>query len=41
MWSNLEVLHRRDAFDPATRQRMHRTQIRNFWSDASAVGSAA
>jgi taurine dioxygenase len=27
MWSNLEVLHRRDAFDPDVRRRMHRTQI--------------
>lgn len=41
MWSNLEVLHRRDAFDPGTRRRMHWTQIRTFWSDESAVGSAA
>ena len=41
MWSNLEVLHRRDAFDPSTRRRMHRTQIRTFWSDEAAVVSAA
>ena len=41
MWSNLGALHRRDAFDPAARRRMHRTQIRTFWSDESAVGSTA
>jgi taurine dioxygenase len=28
MWNNLSVLHRRDAFDPATRRVMHRTQIK-------------
>lgn len=28
MWQNLCVLHRRDAFDPATRRIMHRTQIK-------------
>lgn len=33
MWSNLEVLHRRDAFDNSTRRRMHRTQIRALWSE--------
>lgn len=33
MWSNLEVLHRRDAFDAKTRRRMHRTQIRTLWSE--------
>lgn len=41
MWGNLEALHRRDAFDPQTRRRMHRTQIRTFWSEQAAVGSAA
>jgi taurine dioxygenase len=29
MWDNRCTLHRRDAFDPATRRRMHRTQIKN------------
>jgi taurine dioxygenase len=28
MWQNLCVLHRRDAFDPAARRRLHRAQIR-------------
>ena len=28
MWRNLCVLHRRDAFDPAVRRRLHRAQIR-------------
>ncbi len=28
MWRNLDVLHRRDAFDPASRRRLHRAQIR-------------
>ena len=28
MWQNLWVLHRRDAFDPAARRIMHRTQIK-------------
>ena len=27
VWNNLGVLHRRDAFDPAVRRIMHRTQI--------------
>ncbi len=28
MWLNLSVLHRRDAFDPAARRILHRTQIK-------------
>ena len=28
MWKNLNVLHKRDAFDPNTRRVMHRTQIK-------------
>lgn len=28
MWQNLWVLHRRDAFDPAARRILHRTQIK-------------
>jgi len=28
LWNNLAVMHRRDAFDPAARRRLHRTQIR-------------
>jgi taurine dioxygenase len=28
MWRNLNVIHRRDAFDPNTRRIMHRTQIK-------------
>ena len=35
MWSNLEVLHRRDPFDPNSRRRMHRTQIGQYWSEAA------
>ena len=30
MWQNRKVLHRRDAFDPATRRIMHRTQIKGL-----------
>jgi taurine dioxygenase len=40
MWSNLEVLHRRDSFDTTTRRKMHRTQIRSFWSETEPVESA-
>jgi taurine dioxygenase len=28
LWDNRCVMHRRDAFDPATRRIMHRTQMR-------------
>ena len=28
MWKNLNVLHKRDAFDPKTRRVMHRTQLK-------------
>ena len=28
MWQNLNVLHKRDAFDPSTRRVMHRTQLK-------------
>jgi taurine dioxygenase len=28
IWDNRATLHRRDAFDPAARRLMHRTQIR-------------
>jgi taurine dioxygenase len=28
LWDNRAVMHRRDAFDPATRRIMHRTQIK-------------
>jgi taurine dioxygenase len=28
LWDNRAVMHRRDAFDPATRRVMHRTQIK-------------
>lgn len=28
MWNNLSVLHRRDAFDPNSRRRLHRTQLK-------------
>ena len=28
MWKNLNVLHKRDAFDPNTRRLMHRTQLK-------------
>jgi taurine dioxygenase len=28
MWNNLAVLHRRDAFDPDARRRLHRAQIK-------------
>ena len=30
VWNNIAVMHRRDAFDPAARRRLHRTQIRRF-----------
>ena len=32
MWKNLNVLHKRDAFDPNTRRVMHRTQIKGEMS---------
>lgn len=35
MWSNCEVLHRRDSFDANARRRMHRTQIGTYWDDAA------
>lgn len=35
MWSNLEVLHRRDPFDASARRRMHRTQIGTYWTEAA------
>ena len=28
MWQNLNVLHKRDAFDPSSRRVMHRTQLK-------------
>ena len=28
MWDNLGVLHRRDAFDPNARRKLHRAQIK-------------
>ena len=28
LWDNRSVMHRRDAFDPAARRVMHRTQIK-------------
>jgi taurine dioxygenase len=28
MWDNLSVLHRRDAFDPTARRRLHRAQLK-------------
>jgi taurine dioxygenase len=28
MWKNLNVLHKRDSFDPSTRRIMHRTQLK-------------
>ena len=40
MWSNQEVLHRRDSFDADAKRLMHRTQIRHFHSD-KAKSSAA
>ena len=35
IWSNLEVLHRRDPFDVGFRRRMHRTQIGSYWTEAA------
>ena len=40
MWSNLEVLHRRDSFDADAQRRMHRTQIRRFHSDQDVSAAA-
>ena len=34
MWNNLAVLHRRDAFDPGARRRLHRAQIKGDGSIA-------
>lgn len=32
LWNNVSVMHRRDAFDPALRRRLHRTQVRRLFS---------
>jgi taurine dioxygenase len=36
MWNNFAVLHRRDPFDPASRRRLHRAQIKG---DGAAVNA--
>jgi len=28
LWDNLSVLHRRDAFDPHARRKLHRAQLK-------------
>ncbi len=40
LWDNRATLHRRDAFDPASRRRMHRTQIRGAVPVLAGVGEA-
>jgi taurine dioxygenase len=35
MWKNLNVLHKRDSFDPNTRRVMHRTQLKSDTKIAS------
>jgi len=40
LWNNIAVMHRRDAFDPAARRRLHRTQIRSLdprWQPFASV----
>ena len=37
VWDNFATLHRRDAFDPASRRLMHRAQIKGFAPEAVAV----
>lgn len=41
MWDNRCTMHRRDAFDPASRRLMHRTQVRGSAKPARAVPVAA
>ncbi len=36
LWDNRSTLHRRDSFDPASRRRMHRTQIKGVALRAAA-----
>jgi len=36
LWDNRSTLHRRDSFDPASRRRMHRTQIKGVALSAAA-----
>ena len=36
LWDNRATLHRRDAFDAASRRRMHRTQIKGAVPNAVA-----
>jgi taurine dioxygenase len=36
LWDNRSTLHRRDSFDPASRRRMHRTQIKGAALKAAA-----
>jgi len=37
IWDNRCTLHRRDAFDPAARRLMHRTQIKDAHSGRAAA----
>ena len=37
LWGNLAVMHRRDAFDSATRRILHRLQFRTVSVGASAL----
>jgi taurine dioxygenase len=41
LWDNRCTMHRRDAFDPATRRVMHRTQIRGDALEAAVPGHPA
>jgi taurine dioxygenase len=41
LWNNIAVMHRRDAFDPAARRRLHRTQIRRLHAQWEPFASVA
>ncbi len=41
LWNNVSVMHRRDAFDPAARRRLHRTQVRRLFSSWERYASYA
>lgn len=41
LWNNVSVMHRRDAFDPASRRLLHRTQLRRLYSSWERYASYA
>ncbi|MEL3892114.1 TauD/TfdA family dioxygenase [Ferrovibrio sp. MS7] len=41
LWNNVGVMHRRDAFDPASRRLLHRTQVRRLYGGWERYASCA